>query len=372
MSFQIPEGPYNIERIMESIRSQIVEAPAGNGDAAPVRVRDGSARSSRVANIEELSRAAGLDVYYQVHSHRRILGAAIDAVKRLIHWGSRPYTDVVRERQAAFNGALVAALTSISNELDRLDAGLARLNTRYDIGAFLDSIPAKRRLEGLQRTRGTVDDIACRQSHYVEIFRGAPGPVLDIGCGRGEFINMLRTEGIECRGAEIDPLMAREAGAQGATVEQIDGIEALRRCAPGSLGGVFAAQVVEHLFPAELGKLLTLARRGLAPGGRIVLETVNVSSPAALSKSFFRDMDHKLPLHPEYLKLLLDLAGFEQVELHYSAPFGPEERLADLPPANEIGLTPAAREAVQNTIARLNDRLFGMQDYHVVGRQGTT
>ncbi len=83
-------------------------------------------------------------------------------------------------------------------------------------------------------------------------------------------------------------------------------------------------------------------------------------------------MDHKLPLHPEYLKLLLDLAGFEQVELHYSAPFGPEERLADLPPANEIGLTPAAREAVQNTIARLNDRLFGMQDYHVVGRQGTT
>ncbi len=96
---------------MESIRSQIVEAPAGNGDAAPVRVRDGSARSSRVANIEELSRAAGLDVYYQVHSHRRILGAAIDAVKRLIHWGSRPYTDVVRERQAAFNGALVPRAT---------------------------------------------------------------------------------------------------------------------------------------------------------------------------------------------------------------------------------------------------------------------
>lgn len=377
MPFQVPEGPYSIERIMESIRSQIVDAPASKGESAPVRVHDGSVRSSRVASIEEMSRLAPLDVYYQIRSHRRLFGAILDTVKRLIHWGSRPYTDRIRERQAGFNGAVVAVLASISNELDRLDAGLGRHNaainrlySRHDLGPFLASIPPKRRLAGLKSTRGPADEIACRQAHYLEIFKGVPGPVLDIGCGRGEMLNLLRGEGIECRGAEIDPLMAEEAGSKGATVERIDGIEALRNSAPASLGGVFAAQVVEHLFPAELGELLTLAREKLACGGLIVLETVNVSSPVAMSKSFYGDMDHKLPLHPEYLKLLLDLAGFEDVELHFSAPFGPEERLADMPAAVEIGMTPEARDAMQDTITRLNDRLFGMQDYHVVGRQG--
>lgn len=370
MPFQVPEGPYSIERIMESIRSQIVDAPESRPETAPVRVRDGSVRSSRVANIEEMSRLAGLDVYYQIHSHRRFFGSIVDSFKRLMHWGSRPYTDMIRERQAAFNGAVVAALASISIELDRLDGGLNRLNTRYDLRPFFASIPARRRLAGLEETRGPADEIACHQSHYIEIFRGAPGPVLDIGCGRGEFLNMLRNEGIECRGAEIDPLMAGEAGSQGAAVEQIDGIEALRNSAPASLGGVFAAQVVEHLFPTQFGELLTLARQKLACGGWIVLETVNVSSLVAMSKSFYGDMDHKLPIHPEYLKLLLELVGFEQVELHFSAPFGPEERLADLPPAKEIGMTSEARDALQKTIDRLNERLFGMQDYYVVGRQG--
>lgn len=354
---------------MESIRSQIVDAPESPAEAVPVKVRDGSARSGRVGNIEEASRLAPLDVHYQIHSHRPVLGAVANSFKRLIHWGSRPYTNLIRERQAAYNSAVAGALASISAELDRIDERLARIDARHDLRPFLDSIPSKQRLAGLKATRGTVEDIIGRQAHYLEIFRGAPGPILDIGCGRGEMLNLMRNEGLECRGAEIDPLMAKEAGSEGAYVEQIDGIEALRKAVDGSLGGVFAAQVVEHLFPAELGQLLTLASQKIARGGRIVLETVNVSSPVAMSKSFYGDMDHKLPLHPEYLKLLVELAGFEQAEIHFLAPFGPEERVPDLPPAKEIGLTPAAHEALQKTINRLNERLFGMQDYYVVGRQ---
>ncbi|MCE5230679.1 class I SAM-dependent methyltransferase, partial [bacterium] len=263
--FQVPEGPYNIDGVMESIRTQIVEPAHAQSEAPPEppapRVLDGSAISSLRASTEEMARVAQLDVPYRIRSHRRLLGFFIDPVKRLIHWASRPYADLIREKQSSLNLSLVAALTAIAKELDRLDAGVNRLDqassrheadlktllARHDIGPLMNSIPARTRLDGLNRTRGTVEDIAGRQFHYVDLFDGAPGQVLDIGCGRGELLTKLRERGVECFGAEVDPLMVEAARAAGVTVHQMDGLEALRRAQDGKLGGIFAGQVVEHL-----------------------------------------------------------------------------------------------------------------------------
>src|SRR6188472_231332 len=126
--------------------------------------------------------------------------------------------------------------------------------------------------------RGSTADVRERQRPYVDDFRGA-APVLDVGCGRGEFLGLLREAGIEARGVDADADMVAFARGAGLDVVQADAVAYLEGLDDGSLGGVFAAQLVEHLPPAALLRLLQLAARKLRPGGLLVAETINPLSP---------------------------------------------------------------------------------------------
>ncbi len=141
-----------------------------------------------------------------------------------------------------------------------------------------------------------------KQRPYVELFTGA-APVLDVGCGRGEFLALLRDAGIEATGVDADGDMVAFARGEGLDVTQADALDHLEGLEPGSLGGVFAAQLVEHLPPASLVRLLGLAHAALREDGVLVLETINPLSPLAL-RNFFADLTHAQPLVPETLQLL--------------------------------------------------------------------
>jgi O-antigen chain-terminating methyltransferase len=110
--------------------------------------------------------------------------------------------------------------------------------------------------------------------------------------------------------------MVAYARGEGLEVEQADALAYLETAAPGSLGGIFAAQVVEHLAPPTLFRLLELAARALRPGGLLVAETINPLSPLAL-RSYFADLTHAQPLVPGTLALLARQAGFRQVETRF-------------------------------------------------------
>lgn len=267
-------------------------------------------------------------------------------------------------------GQVKRGFEELQQQLEDTTTMLERLLNQTNLAPFFVQISNQNRKTAMDQTRGSFEEIAHRQSHYVQLFKGRPGRILDLGCGRGELLHLLRLEGMEAWGADLDSAMLMEARSHGVHVEQLDALTALASVPAASLGGIFAGQVVEHLFPGELLQLLRLARRQLAPGGIIVLETINVSSPAAFMKSYTRDLDHKLPLHPEYLKLLLQLAGFADVQLQFTMPFAPEERMTPLPPAGELGWQPAAQQAVQERLDFLDRFLFGMQDYFVTGLQG--
>jgi hypothetical protein len=86
-----------------------------------------------------------------------------------------------------------------------------------------------------------------------------------------------------------------------------------------------------------------------------------------MAKSYYQDLDHKQPIHPDYMKILLEQAGFEQVEVGYLSPFSEVERLPDLPPQAGSGFTPEAHRALQVRFDWLNEFLFGFQDYYVTG-----
>ena len=143
--------------------------------------------------------------------------------------------------------------------------------------------------------------------------------MLDVGCGRGELLGLLRDAGIEARGVDADARHGRLRARRGTRREQADGLAAPRGARGRILGGIFAAQLVEHLPPPVLVRFLELAAQKLRPGGILVAETINPLSPLAL-RNYFADLTHAQPLVPETLALLAKQAGLRRDEIRYLNP----------------------------------------------------
>jgi SAM-dependent methyltransferase len=163
--------------------------------------------------------------------------------------------------------------------------------------------------------RGDERAVREQQAAYADAFEGAEW-VLDLGCGRGEFLEALVARGIGAKGADLDESMVARCHEKGLDAQLADAATVLRALDDRSVPGIFAAQVVEHLSAGELGELLELIERKLAPGGLAILETVNGHNPAAL-KAFWTDTTHHHPLYPEVLLALCRLAGFESGEVRF-------------------------------------------------------
>jgi glycosyltransferase involved in cell wall biosynthesis/SAM-dependent methyltransferase len=157
--------------------------------------------------------------------------------------------------------------------------------------------------------RGSEDFIRDRQRAFLPILDGRE-PVLDLGCGRGEFLDVLRDAGLTYRGVDLDPGMVARCREKGhSDVDLADGVEYLEAQAPSSLGAIFCAQVLEHLPYPHVERLLRAALGALHKDGILVLETVNPHSPPAL-KAFWVDPTHRHPIFPEATLALCRGAGF--------------------------------------------------------------
>ncbi len=197
--------------------------------------------------------------------------------------------------------------------------------------------------------RGAEDMIRERMRRYLAIIDGRR-PVLDIGCGRGELLDVLRDAGLSYAGVDTDEGMVARCREKGHTdVAHGDGIEYLDRLADASLGVVFAAQVIEHLTEEQLRRLLALARRKLAPGGLLIAETVNPHSPPAL-KTFWVDLTHRQPIFPEVALELCREAGFESAYFFHPNGTGNVER--DRFVEGEFAVVARAEAAISTESAR--------------------
>lgn len=221
--------------------------------------------------------------------------------------------------------------------------------------------------------RGSEEEIRARQADYVPLFSGATGvdaeyAVLDVGCGRGEFLALLKEVGINARGIDVNEEMVAICRARGLAAERADAVDYLCELPEGALGGLFAAQVVEHLPPDRLMALLREAARVLRPGARIVLETINPTCWVAFFEAFIRDLTHVKPLHPDTLKFLAVASGFTGVQVQFRTPIREADRLRRLQPSRDDDPRLAELvEAFNLNMERLNDRLFTHLDYAVIG-----
>jgi O-antigen chain-terminating methyltransferase len=283
----------------------------------------------------------------------------------------------VARRTEAERRIALRALTAVEHRLHGLER---QLQTVTRDNARLSTELAQQRLErphgsepeveelqyvGLQgRFRGSLEEIAERQRRYLEIF-AENGAVLDIGCGRGEFLGLLRESGREATGVDTEPDMVALCRADGFDVAHDDGIRHLRGLDDGSVDGVFAAQVIEHLPPAQVAALVQTARRKLRPGGALVLETVNPTSLVALM-NFYLDFTHVAPIHPLALEWLAQSSGFESTEILYLSPVEGGMRLQPLP--GPLG-DERSRRRFDDAIEATNEILYGPRDYALVARK---
>jgi SAM-dependent methyltransferase len=227
--------------------------------------------------------------------------------------------------------------------------------------ALFDYVGFERRFRGDPEViNGVLHD------RYAEVLR-AHQPVVDIGCGRGELLELLARDGIEVIGVEPDPGMAAEARARGITVHEMLASDYLERVEDGSLGAVITTHVVEHLPLNVLVDFLEKSAQKLRPGGVFIAETPNPATLIVLGSHFIMDPTHVWPLHPDLLSFLCESAGFRQVRAEFVSPAD----TLHLPLGNGSDtVDPELGRRVDEGFARLNQVLFGPQDYAVFATVG--
>lgn len=175
-------------------------------------------------------------------------------------------------------------------------------------------------------------------------------PMVDLGCGRGEWLTRLQRFPNPLIGIEQNDIMVRACKAKGLVVTQANMVDWLEAQPAESVGLITAFQVVEHLSTGALWAVLEHAHRALAPGGVFILETPNPENMQVASYSFWMDPTHKAPIPPPLLHNLAKIAGFQECEILRSSPYPEFQETAEYP-------------------ALLHKMLFCEQDYALIARK---
>jgi SAM-dependent methyltransferase len=388
------EGDTGASRIEKKLRNRIAQG-VRRRDAAPERVDvDPRALPRQVLetteyhkleeqtlerDLAELHDTFAVGNVPLVRSPGRALAPVVASVRRLTLGALSPVLD----RQTAFNGAVARSLSIFRDRSVRQQELLQAANTALTAALADVLTPAvraqakalqelERRIRLLEREsrdggpvrgldefefanrfRGSEDSLRARQRQYVELFNGVTEEVIDFGCGRGEFLELLRDSRIPARGIDLDRRMVEHCRAKGLSAEFREGLAYLESLPPDSLGGIFASQVIEHLELSSVLSLLRLARRALTPGGVLLLETHNPQT--FLTYPLYTiDPTHVRLYHSETISWLLEQEGFISVEVRFGDP------------AAE-GLDPAAPES-DDFAENLTSILHGYLTYAAIGR----
>jgi SAM-dependent methyltransferase len=250
----------------------------------------------------------------------------------------------------------------LKEQLDRLLGVLEQKNlpTQKQVHEILQPLKDWHYAAFENRHRGNEEEVKKQQSKFLPYFQKKKGKILDLGCGRGEFLELCGENGIEAMGIDLNEQMVEICRDKGLDCRRGDILEALAEMADSTLGGIFSSQVIEHLPPQHLKKLIETAYFKLRPGGHIVLETINPASVFALVQIYFLDLTHQKPIHPQTLKFLLESSGFVDVEIQYSAPLE-QEQLQALPGADETA------SVLNQNIDTLNKLLYSPPNYAAIG-----
>lgn len=319
-----------------------------------VLLREAIADISRHAEAERMAReSAERDI-----TAVRVRVDALDGLTGDLQAAAEALTERVRHLEARQR----------SEALERTRAGMADAPAA---GAAASGVPPLDDFDYLafeDRFRGPEDEVRVRQARHADRFAAAGGEVADLGCGRGEFLELLRDRGVDAVGLDASAEMVSLCREKGLRAEHGDLFAFLADRPAGSLGGILCSHVVEHLWPADHVRFARLAAAALRPGGLLIVETPNPKSLIAGAINFPCDPTHLRPVYPETLGFMLERAGFEDVVVEYLAPVPDSHRAM---PATDVpsGMEGAIGQ-VNEAIRRLDALVFGDRDYAVIARAG--
>jgi len=361
--------------IMRQIRKRVLEEVDRRRAEHGTRqgIQD-SQIESMLQDMSELGVASPWEGRHVATSYPYPLKPLALKIRRLIQEEIRWALDPFIEEQRRLNTSSTAVIRSIWESLksharstppslqEQLIKGEAIRQLAKEINNVMLtdlSRPAYKHVAFWEEARGSPSLIRSRQAVYVDHFQGRRN-VLDVGCGRGEFLQLLKEIGVDAYGIDSDPNMVKYVVSCGLRALEADAIEHLRGLEDQTLGGVFCSQVIEHMNVGEALVFLNLTHEKLMPESKIVIETVNPTSLCGLAE-FYRDPTHIRPIHPSSLKSLLEGLGFTSVEIQYRNEPPQSDQL------EPITGTAADIATINSNFKKLNALLWGPMDYAAIG-----
>lgn len=294
------------------------------------------------------------DIRRDVESVRRDLRADIDALQRDLSSALAAESTRLRELvtiAAKRNDALIAALDQ------KIETVAVRVRDAVNPVAAPSSDGLYRRIE--DSLRGSEAHVRSDVMHYVRL-AGEHQPVLDVGCGRGEFLGACRDANIDARGVDTNERSVADLVQRGLKASLGAVPECFASLANESLGSVVAMHVVEHLPVDALFALFRESARVLRKGGLLIIETPNAESIAMSASDFWRDPTHLQPRHPAALTVLAREHGFSIDEAR---------AVHELPEGAKVPMLESDPPELQRVIHAVNDRLFAPQDLRMILRK---
>jgi len=304
--------------------------------------------------LASLAEALDEEVEYDPRSRKPIVGPIITYARKVVISLVRWWMGAILERQERINRLLAAAYDYEGQMAPRFGARLERLEREWkerrerEVAANLHSVYFQARFGG-------DEPVIRKQSEaFVDLFAGRKR-VLDLGSGRGIFLQLLKDKGIGGYGVDLDPRMVAQCREKGLEAHEVDALTHLRQIEAGSVDGLYARHLAEHVLPGELVEILRACRRALAPSAPLVFLTPNPATLTVGAHTFWLDPQHLRPIPPELFKFYLEVEGFTEVEIRTFEPT--ENRLREDVPEGPI----------RDNVKLLNKTLFGDRDYAVIG-----
>ena len=310
----------------------------------------------------------------EIHSKQNSMNADLDEIQSKQH-SMNTNLDEIQSKQDSMNTNLDEIQSkqhSMNTDLESVDIKLLDKEKKYhtvltELSNNLLSIrnsvyntnidPKNLNYESLvEQTSESFDVVLNQQSSYLQYIKKSndsipSGLFIDIGSGRGEFLELLFKLDISCQGIENNPRMLEICLSHGHTnVQRADGLDFLRESENDSFKGITLFHVIEHFNLESMIHLIHQSFRTLKKNGVLILETVNPDSLFSLM-SFWKDPTHMHPIPSDMLKFYLEMAGFVNVKVIFNSPVPDQERL----------------EGSDKNTTKLNNILFGPRDYAVIG-----
>lgn len=283
-------------------------------------------------------------------------------IRKCVKWYAR---DIVMQ-QVNFNAEVTRCINQeldifkrTNEELRLVERENIRLRRELTFLREENRLPDEWYVSFENKFRGETSQITERLKNYINLFEGKK-KVIDLGCGRGEFLQLMRENNIPAQGVDTNRSMVDICQNNGLDVSQKDCLEMLESQTEESIGGIFASQLVEHLSLKTLYKLINIAYSKLEKDGILVLESVNPLTLGVFCYGFYIDPTHTKPIHPAMLRFMAEEAGFT---------VDPVGFLSEFPAEYKFKICEEMNQYETDIAKKLNEQMFGAQDYYLVCRK---